>query len=47
MVHNLVSLVVFVLLVASGFVLASALRRTPRLAHLSRPVGVAAFASLG
>lgn len=45
-VHNLVSLVVFVLLVAAGFVLASALRRTPRLTHLTRRVRVAAFASL-
>ena len=45
-VHNLVSLMVFVLLVASGFVLASALRRTPRLAHLARRVRVAAIASL-
>jgi hypothetical membrane protein len=45
-VHNLASLVVFVLLVAGGFVLASALRRTPQLRHLAGRARVAAIASL-
>jgi hypothetical protein len=44
--HNLASLVVFTLLVAAGFVLAAAVRRTPQLRHLSGRARVAAFASL-
>ncbi len=45
-VHNLVSLVVFVLLVVGGFVLASGLRRNPAFARLARPTRIAASASL-
>lgn len=45
-VHNLVSLFLFVLLVAGGFVLASGLRRNPAFAHLARPTRIAASASL-
>ena len=46
-VHNLVSLVLFVLLVAGGFFLAAGLKRNPAHRHLSHGAHLAAFATLG
>jgi hypothetical protein len=45
--HNLVSLVLFVLLVAAGFFLAAGLKRNAAHRHLSRGARIAAFATLG
>jgi hypothetical membrane protein len=45
-VHNLVSLLLFVCLVIGGFLLASGLRRNPAYAHLARRTRIAASASL-
>ena len=46
-VHNLVSLVLFVLLVAGGFFLAAGLKRNAAHRHLARGTRIAAFAALG
>ena len=45
-VHNLVSLLLFLCLVVGGFFLASGLRRDPRWAHLAGRTRIAATASL-
>ena len=45
--HNLVSLALFVLLVAGGFFLSAGLKRNMAYRHMSRRVRVAAFAALG
>jgi hypothetical protein len=45
--HNLISLVLFVLLVAGGFFLSTGLKRNAAYRHLSRGARVAAFATLG
>jgi hypothetical membrane protein len=44
--HNLVSLVLFVLLVAAGFFLAVGVKRNPSHRHLSLPTRLTAFATL-
>lgn len=44
--HDLLALVLFTGLVVAGFLLAAALRRTPGLAHLARPVRRVAVGTL-